>query len=126
MVKVFIVEDDISLQFLYEQMLEFNGFEVVGIAGNGEEAVEMYKTFATKPDVVLMDHRMPLKNGIEATKEILQIDVNSKIIFTSADSSVKEEALSIGAIGFEEKPFTIEKLRIRIQQALNLQSMIKM
>ena len=65
-----------------------------------------------------MDHRMPLKDGIEASKEILQINNNTKIIFVSADVSVKEEALSIGVFCFKDKPFTIENLIDSIQIAL--------
>ena len=61
---------------------------------------------------------MPLKDGIEASKEILQINNSTKIIFVSADASVKEEALSIGAFCFKDKPFTIENLIDSIQIAL--------
>ncbi len=56
----------------------------------------MFKSFLKKPDIILMDHRMPKKNGIEASKEILKINGKTKIIFLSADSSIKEEVLSIG------------------------------
>jgi len=90
---------------LYEELLEAYGFEVIGIAKNGEEAVSQYQSFKVKPDVIIMDHRMPIKTGIEATEEILQHDKNAKIIFASADGAVKEVALSIGALIFEEKPF---------------------
>ncbi|HEY0088749.1 MAG TPA: response regulator [Candidatus Lokiarchaeia archaeon] len=105
-----MVEDDISLQRLYKMILEASGYNIQGIANNGEEAVKMYQSFAVKPEIVLMDHRMPIKNGIEATKEILQISNHSKIIFASADNSVKKLALSIGAIRFLEKPFELKVL----------------
>ena len=75
-------------------------------------------SFSEKPKVILMDHRMPLKDGIEASKEILQINNSTKIIFVSADASVKEEALSIGVFCFKDKPFTIENLIDSIQIAL--------
>jgi len=90
---------------LYEELLEAYGFEVIGVAKNGEEAVSKYRSFKVKPDVVIMDHRMPIKTGIEATEEILEYDKNAKIIFASADGTVKQIALSIGALIFEEKPF---------------------
>ena len=99
-------------------MIKILGFEVVGIAGDGEEAVDLYKSFPIEPDLILMDHRMPKKNGIEATKEILKLRNHTKIIFTSADSSIMEEALSIGVVSFKEKPFTIEKLRRNIEKHL--------
>ena len=67
-----------------------------------------------------MDHRMPIKNGIETTKEILKMNENVKIIFLSADKSVQKEALSIGASNFLEKPFSLELLIKVIKEALNL------
>ena len=63
-----------------------------------------------------MDHRMPIKNGIEATKQILRINSGSKIIFTSADNSVKQEALSLGAKSFLDKPFSITELIDKIKK----------
>jgi len=66
-----------------------------------------------------MDHRMPIKNGIDATKEILSLDSNAKILFASADDSVKGEALSIGAIGFATKPFSIPELIEDMEKFLN-------
>ena len=53
---------------------------------------------------------MPCKNGIEATKAILKIDKTAKIIIVSGDSSIKEIALTTGAICFMEKPFNIFEL----------------
>ena len=94
-ITIFIVEDDLSLQLLYKKILVLNGFEVIATANNGEEAISMYKSFLEKPDIILMDHRMPIKNGIEALREILQLDNHSRIIFASADNTVKEEALSV-------------------------------
>lgn len=118
MVKVLIVDDDSSIQFIFKKILLLYGFEIVGIADNGEEAVNLFKSLSDKPDVILMDYRMPVKNGIEATKEILQINNHTKIIFTSADNSIKKEALSIGAMGFQEKPFKIKELIGKIQKLI--------
>ncbi len=103
---------------MYKKMLKISGFNIVNTATNGEEAVELYKSFLVKPDIILMDHRMPIKNGVEAAKEILQIDKSSKIIFASADQNVKETAMALGAIDFKEKPFTMKKLINNIQKAL--------
>ena len=91
-------------------MLESSGFKVVGTAENGEKAIQIYNKLPNKPDLILMDHRMPVKNGIEATKEILLINGKSKIIFLSADTSVKKLALDSGAVGFLAKPFSFETL----------------
>lgn len=123
MVNILIVEDDHSLRLLYEKALSLKGYNVIGSAKDGEEAVKLYKDFKNKPDIILMDHRMPIKNGIEATKEILanSSEIKPKIIFASADKTIKETALSIGAISFKDKPFTLEKLFNNIKKALNME-----
>jgi len=115
---IFIVEDDKSLNSLYKKVLRLKGFEVVGIAEDGEEAISMFKAFKHKPQVILMDHHLPKKNGIEASKEILQIDPNINIIFITGDKSIERKALSCGAFSFLEKPFTIESLIQNIKRAM--------
>ena len=107
---IFIVEDNKDINEIYEQLLDFFGFEVYGIAYNGNEAVKMFKSFSPKPDIILMDYRMPEKNGLQATREILQIDPDTKIIFGSADTTVKEELFALGVVGFLEKPFSSQSL----------------
>lgn len=101
-------------------MLTNYGFEVIGKANNGEEALKMYKEFNDKPEIILMDHRMPIKNGIETTREIIKLNYDTIIIFASADKTVKDEALSIGASRFLSKPFSYEELIHEIKDCLNL------
>ena len=115
---ILIVEDDKDMQSVYQMMIEIIGLDIVGIANDGEEAVKLYKALEHKPDVVLMDHRMPKKNGIETTKEILSISNHSKIIFASGDTSIKDEALSVGAVSFKQKPFSFGLLKNNIEKAL--------
>jgi two-component system chemotaxis response regulator CheY len=62
------------------------------------------------PDIIIMDHRMPNKDGVETTKEILQINPNTKIIFASADTAVRDAALASGALSFLSKPFAVADL----------------
>jgi len=103
-------------------LLRASGFDVIGIAKNGKEAVEMYKNFPIKPDIIIMDHRMPIKNGIEASKEILSINSEAKIIFASADTTIKEIAESIGVLCFKSKPFSNERLIQNIEKALRIKN----
>ncbi len=110
MISVFIVEDDIAIRNLYLKLLKIFNIQVCGMAENGLEAVNRFKTFNHKPDIIIMDHRMPVKDGIDATKEIVQLDQKAKVIFTSADKSVRNSALSMGAKEFIKKPFSLEKL----------------
>jgi two-component system chemotaxis response regulator CheY len=94
------------------------GFHISGTAKNGIEAVELYKTCQNKPEIILMDHRMPLKNGLDAMKEIIQYDNSAKVIFTSADHVIEKEARREGAIEFLLKPFSnsylIKKIKMLI------------
>jgi len=98
------------------------GFEIIGSAKNGLEAVEIYESLSKKPDLIIMDHRMPIMSGIEASKIILDFDKTAKIIFASADQSVREHAKTIGAISFKNKPFDNKKLIKNIFKALKKNS----
>jgi len=115
---IFLVDDDIPLRIVFEELLRINGFDVIAKAGNGKEAVDIFKNLEKKPDIILMDHRMPIMDGISATKEILKINKDSKIIFASADQTVKDVALSVGACSFKIKPFTIKFLIENIKKIL--------
>ena len=110
MAKIFIVEDDEDIVNLFEQFLKFKGHEVIAKAFNGVEALEIYNSLQNTPDIILMDHRMSPKNGIETTKELKAINPDCKIIFVSADYSVRDHALEVGAIEFLEKPIDFTTL----------------
>jgi len=107
--RVFVVDDEDFIMDLYKDMFESNGHTVFS-ARSGEEAVRILKTMKSRPDAIIMDHRMPGKDGIQTTREILDIDPSIPIIFSSADESVREEALEAGAISFWTKPFPISML----------------
>jgi len=96
-----------------------SGFEVVDIANNGDEAIRKFQELEEKPDIIILDYRMPIKNGIDALKEILKIDENSKIIFASADRTIKEEVIKYGAFGFLDKPFNHKKLISIVKKCLD-------
>ncbi len=117
-VSIFVVENDFSLQVLYKKILEYGGFNVIETAITGEEAILKYKEMEEKPDLVLLDFRMPLKNGLEITKEILDLDSNAKIIVASGDASVKLQTLEAGAKKFLKKPFTSERLISEISELM--------
>jgi CheY-like chemotaxis protein len=117
---IFLVEDDPDILVLYRIMMERkSGYSILDTATNGQEAIEKYKRFDNKPDLIIMDHRMPVKSGIEATKEIIEADGNVRILFVSADVSVREEALEIGAVGFLEKPSSMDILLDGVEKALH-------
>ena len=80
-----IVDDDGFLHTVFERMMKILGHSVVANTYNGQEAVEKYVSMNPKPDIIIMDQRMPVMNGIDATKEILRINPSALIIFVSAD-----------------------------------------
>ncbi len=114
MATIFIVDDEPALHELYSAFLEMGGHEIVAEAYDGNEAVKIFGSMDPPPEIVIMDHRMPNKNGIEATKELLGINSNVKIILASADDVVKDSALEAGACRFMLKPFNVMDLLAEI------------
>jgi two-component system chemotaxis response regulator CheY len=101
-----VVDDEEFIRELYKDMFESYGHTVFS-ARDGDEAIEIFKHMKAKPDAIIMDHRMPGKDGIQTTRELLRLDPSIPIIFSSADESVREEALRAGAVSFWAKPFPI-------------------
>lgn len=101
-----LVADDASfMREMIREILEPEGFEVVAEAGDGVEAVEMFKEH--QPDIVTMDIVMPKKSGIEAVKGIVTLDPGARIVMCSAlgQEALVMEALRAGAKDFIVKPF---------------------
>lgn len=113
--RVFVVEDDQQIIELYRVILGTYRYEFVGFALNGKEAVEALEAMDPRPDIIIMDQRIPLMNGIEVTKEIMRIDPGAKVLFVSADIKCRECALSSGAADFVLKPFGIEDFVTRLK-----------
>ncbi len=116
MTSVLIVDDELFIVELYRDILQLRGYKVLGTAFDGEEAVRRYSDAFEKPDVVIMDHRMPVMNGVEATREIMRLNPNQKVIFVSADVLVEKEAREAGATEFLPKPFRMDDLIERMQK----------
>ncbi|MDH3365280.1 MAG: response regulator [Thermoplasmata archaeon] len=116
MTSVLIVDDELFIVELYRDILQLRGYKVVGTAFDGEEAIRRYNDAFEKPDVVIMDHRMPVMNGVEATREIMRLNPIQKIIFVSADVLVEKEAREAGATEFLPKPFRMDDLIERMQK----------
>lgn len=110
MAKILIVDDAAFMRMMIKDILEKNGFQVVGEANNGLKAVELYKK--EKPDVVTMDITMPDMDGIEAVKEIKAFDPAAKIIMCSAmgQQTMVMDAIKAGARDFIVKPFQPDRV----------------
>ena len=117
--KVLIVDDALFMRNMLRNILSESGFDIVGEAQNGNEAIEMYQQL--KPDLVTMDIVMPEKNGIEALKEIMAADGAARIVICSAlgQESLIMEALEAGARDFIVKPFKPPKVIEVAQKVLS-------
>ncbi len=118
MARVLIVDDAAFMRMMIKDILEKNGYQVVGEASNGIKAVELYK--AEKPDVVTMDITMPDMDGIEAVKEIKAFDPAAKIIMCSAmgQQTMVMDAIRSGARDFIVKPFQADRVLEAIRKAV--------
>lgn len=107
--RIVVVDDEDFIRDLYKDVFESRGITVFA-AQSGDEALSLLKTMRHGPDAVIMDHRMPGKDGIETTREILRMNPSIPIIFSSADETVREQALEAGAVSFWTKPFPVTML----------------
>lgn len=116
--RVLIVDDAAFMRMMIKDILEKNGFDVVGEANNGLKAVELYK--AEKPDVVTMDITMPDMDGIEAVKAIREMDPAAKIIMCSAmgQQTMVMDAIKAGAKDFIVKPFQADRVLEAIKKVV--------
>ena len=119
MTRVLIVDDAAFMRMMIKDILQKNGFEVIGEASNGIEAVDLYKK--EKPDVVTMDITMPDKDGIEAVKEIKNFDPTAKVIMCSAmgQQSMVMDAIKSGAKDFIVKPFQADRVLEAIRKVVS-------
>ncbi len=117
-IKILIVDDQSLFREALKTLLNSESeFEIVGDASNGEEALRMVLQYA--PDVVLMDLRMPVMDGVEATRRIVQMNKNNKVIIltTFDDDENVFEGLRAGAVGYLLKDVSSEKLTEAIRAA---------
>ncbi len=117
-IRVLIVDDAIFMRNMIKDIFAGSGFEVVGEASNGVEAVDKYQQL--KPDLTTMDIVMPFKSGIEATREIVQLDRNAVIVMCSAlgQESLVMEAIEAGASDFIVKPFKADDVLAVVKKVL--------
>lgn len=116
-IRLFIVDDHAIVREGLRTLLEGEGFEVVGEAGDGESALELIP--ALSPDVVLLDLLLPGINGLEVARRLLAVEPSAQVvILTSATEDLAvHEAADAGAIGFLPKEVGREELGAAIRAA---------
>jgi two-component system response regulator DegU len=117
--KVVLVDDHTMLRQSLRRAIEAEGLDVVGEAGDGEEAVRV--VLATKPDVVLMDVSMPRTDGIDATRQLVAADRTIRVVMLTmhADRDVIDRALKAGAVGYLTKDASIAEVVEAVTLAAN-------
>ena len=109
MTKILIAEDSNLIQKLIRTIIEKEkNFEIVAVAGDGEEACK--KVADLRPDIVLMDIRMPKMGGMDAIRKIMSETPTPIIVISSAEppGEVKAQALKNGAVSYIEKPKALD------------------
>lgn len=112
---VLIVDDSLYMRTVIKDTLEQGGFNVVGQAANGEEAIDL--AFDLKPDIITLDNILPDMIGTDILKVYSDEGLGSKVIMISAvgQEAVIQEGISLGAKAYIVKPFTSDQLLSAIQ-----------
>ena len=108
--RLLVVDDALIIREMIKDAARNSGWEIVGEASNGLEAIEQYEE--TTPDVVTLDLIMPEYDGLHALEGIMKIDPAAHILVVSAidQTDILKEALRMGAADLVVKPFEKERL----------------
>lgn len=118
MAKILLVDDSKTSRKILRGILEDNGHDIIGEAVNGEDGILKFKEL--QPDITTMDITMPLLDGLEALKRIMEYDKNAKIIMITAAGQKEKmvDALKYGAAEFLTKPFELDQISDTIDKVL--------
>jgi two-component system response regulator AlgR len=116
---ILIADDEAPARNRMRDLLsEIKNVAIVAEAKNGKEAIELAQT--TKPDLMLLDIRMPLMDGIEAAQHAQKLEPKPHIIFTTAFDAYAIKAFDLNAIDYLLKPIRLERLQTAIDKAHTL------
>jgi two-component system, response regulator PdtaR len=116
--RVLIAEDEALIRLDLSEMLREEGYEVVGEAGDGQEAVELAEKLS--PDLVIMDVKMPRRDGIDAAREIAAKRIAPIVVLTAfSQRDLVERARDAGAMAYLVKPFSATDLIPAIELAIS-------
>lgn len=116
MAKILVVDDEESIRLLYKQELTEEGYEVL-LAENGKDFLE--KLDQNPPDVVILDVRMPVMDGIETLGRIINKRKDIPVILNTAYSSYKDDFMTWAAEAYVVKSFDLAELKAKIKEILD-------
>ena len=116
MEKVLCVDDDLNLLYLYKEALSEEGYEVI-LAKGGKEALSKFAK--EKPQVVVMDIRMPVMDGIQTLTAMLSKDRQVQIILNTAYPQYRENFMTWGAAAYVIKSSDLTELKEKIREVLD-------
>jgi two-component system, response regulator PdtaR len=123
-VRVVIAEDEAIVRLDLKEIMEEEGYEIVGETGRGDEAVELVR--AQKPDLVILDIKMPGADGLTAAREISAERLCAVLILTAfSQRDLIEQARNAGALAYLVKPFQKSELLPAIEMAIGRFSEMK-
>jgi AmiR/NasT family two-component response regulator len=116
--RVVVAEDEALIRLDIVEMLREGGFDVVGEAGDGEQAVQLAEEL--KPDLVVLDVKMPVLDGISAAERIVGARIAPVVLLTAfSQRELVERARDAGAMAYVVKPFTSADLMPALEIALS-------
>ena len=124
MAKILVIDDEKSIRETLKEILEYEDHQV-DLAEDGETGIELFKD--NKYDIVLLDIKMPKKDGIEVLEDIFGIATDVPVIMISGHGNIDTavESIKKGAYDFIEKPLDLNRLLVTIRNAMDKTSLLK-
>ena len=104
-----IVEDNRHIRKLFKSIRSSRGYDIIDVE-DGERAIRVYDSLAKKPEIIVVDYRLPKLNGLELTHAILKRDPSSRIIMITGDPRIDQTAIKNCGIKFKQKPIKTKEL----------------
>lgn len=120
--RVVVAEDESLIRMDIVETLRDQGYEVVGEAGDGNKAVEL--AFELKPDLMVMDIKMPYLDGLSAAEKIAELKIPVVLLTAFSQQELVTRAAEVGAMAFLVKPFSPQDLLPAIEIALSRHSQL--